>query len=234
MLGIVVLLVISWLLLHLVEKKNLFVLGFRPIGSRLLEFVFGFLFLGMIHLSFIFLEQEIKGTQWIYQTPFDYSSILESWLYHLRSALTEDLLFRGALLYVLISRLGARNGILLSAMAFGVYHWFSYGMVGGPIGPMIFIFVITGLMGYSWGLAYQKTGSILMPLGFHLGWNFVSTLFQPVTPYGELLAVANSSEELMGLLNLAFQISKGLLPPLLIILVLRHFEKKEILVPLDV
>jgi membrane protease YdiL (CAAX protease family) len=61
----------------------------------------------------------------------------DSFIYHLKSALTEDLAFRGALLYILIKKIGVQKGFFLSAITFGIYHWFSYGMINGPIIPLI-------------------------------------------------------------------------------------------------
>ncbi|WP_232424833.1 CPBP family intramembrane glutamic endopeptidase [Algoriphagus resistens] len=93
------------------------------------------------------------------------------------SVLTEELLFRGALLFILIERIGPRKGIMISAVAFGIYHWFSFGIFGN-IFPMFFVFIGTGLMGYAWALAFSKTKSIFLPMGLHLGWNFTfNTIF---------------------------------------------------------
>jgi len=43
MIGILVALAISWLLLFLIEKKNILALGFLPIGKRLKQTLIGFL-----------------------------------------------------------------------------------------------------------------------------------------------------------------------------------------------
>jgi membrane protease YdiL (CAAX protease family) len=61
----------------------------------------------------------------------------DSFIYHLKSALSEDLVFRGILLYILIKKIGIQKGGVLSAITFGIYHWFSYKMINGPIIPLI-------------------------------------------------------------------------------------------------
>jgi membrane protease YdiL (CAAX protease family) len=81
--------------------------------------------------------------------------------------LTEELVFRGAILYILISKIGSSRTILLSAILFGVYHWFSFGVIGNLM-AMLFVFIGTGLMGYAWALAFSKTNSIFLPFGLHL------------------------------------------------------------------
>ncbi|MFA0964725.1 CPBP family intramembrane glutamic endopeptidase [Roseivirga sp. BDSF3-8] len=91
--------------------------------------------------------------------------------------LTEELIFRGAVLFILLRRIGKSNALLLSAAAFGVYHWFSFGLWGNVV-PMVVIFTGTGLMGYALALAYYKTESVALPVGIHLGWNFtLNTVF---------------------------------------------------------
>jgi hypothetical protein len=90
--------------------------------------------------------------------------------------LTEELIFRGALLYILLQKIGSPKSIWISAIAFGVYHWFSYGVLGN-LQAMILVFIRTGLMGYAWAWAFAKTRSILLPFGLHLGWNVTYKLF---------------------------------------------------------
>jgi len=93
--------------------------------------------------------------------------------YVFRSALYEDLIFRGALLYILIKRLGPQKAVLISAVLFGIYHWFSWGALGQPV-QMAIIFLTTGLAGYVFALAFEKTGSIYMPFALHFGIDFVN------------------------------------------------------------
>ncbi|MGQ0441262.1 CPBP family glutamic-type intramembrane protease, partial [Bacillus sp. B-TM1] len=51
-------------------------------------------------------------------------------------------IFRGALLYIIMQKIGEKKGAAFSAICFGIYHWFSYGLFGNFI-PMILIFVPT-------------------------------------------------------------------------------------------
>jgi membrane protease YdiL (CAAX protease family) len=99
------------------------------------------------------------------------SLLLKGILWNLRSVLYEELIFRGVILYILIIKLGHTKAIAISAIAFGVYHWFSFGAFGNIPG-MIFIFISTGLMGLVLAYAYSKTLSLYIACAIHFGWNF--------------------------------------------------------------
>ncbi|OZM57580.1 hypothetical protein CIB95_04200 [Lottiidibacillus patelloidae] len=90
-----------------------------------------------------------------------------------KSVLFEELLFRGALLYILVQKLGARNGIILSSLCFGVYHWYTYGVFGN-FAIMAFVLIMTAIPGLVFAYAFVKTKSMALAIGLHLGWNFTN------------------------------------------------------------
>ena len=212
MLGLLVILVISWGLLYLIESKNIEVLGIIPKPKRCVQFLIGFLFIVLANLLGIYIESVVKSVEWQLKPDIDYYLILKAIGYHLRSALTEDLIFRGAILYILIHRIGLQKGILISALFFGVYHVFSYGMTGDRIVPIVYVVLVTGFTGYVWGYTFYKTKSILMPLGFHLGYNLIMVLFYPSVPYGELIVMELSRTTLSELNELYYALFKGFFP----------------------
>jgi hypothetical protein len=61
---------------------------------------------------------------------------------------------------------------LISSAAFGIYHWFSFGVIGRP-GQMLFIFLLTGIGGFLFALAFEKTRSVYVPFALHFGLDFV-------------------------------------------------------------
>lgn len=220
MIGILVILGISWGLLYFLAKENLLALGFSPLSKRATQFFLGFIFTCLLNLLCLFIETNVKSIEWTLNALFKAQFIVDTLWYHLKSTLTEDLVFRGALLYILIEKMGAKMAILFSAIAFGVYHWFSYGVLGSLI-PMIYVFIATGLMGYVWAVAFARSKSILLGLGLHLGWNFVSQLFSR-GPLGEVLYIESSSQALSELNNLMYLSITGIAVPL-ITLVFIHF-----------
>ena len=175
MLAIVIELLLSWLLLKYTHGQNLNALNWYPYPKRLRTMLFGLL-LPFVYLSCLYLSISL----WV-QNPYklnpDYTTanFLKSSLFVLKGVVFEELIFRGALLYILIKKLNAPKAVILSAIAFGVYHWFSYEIFGQPL-QMLVVLVSTGIIGYLLALAFVKTRSILLPFALHLGYNFTSMI----------------------------------------------------------
>lgn len=226
MLGLLVILGLSWLLCYLLEKEHLNFLGLIPIKKRMIQFALGFTFIILLKLILIYLETQLKAIEWL-QVSFSFQLLIQSFWYHLKSALTEDLVFRGALLYVLINRIGIQKAILISAITFGVYHWFSYGMLNsGPV-PLAYVFITTGFTGYVWAYTFAKTKSIMMPLGFHFGWNLIVSFFYDGAPYGQLLFQGTPMVELSEWNRFYYALFVGLTPPLITLLFIRFLNKHK-------
>lgn len=226
MLGILVALAISWLLLFLIEKKNILALGFLPIVKRLKQFLIGFIITGILCALVQYIEAYLKASVWSLNENLAGITVLKSFWWDIKSVLTEELIFRGALLYILIQKIGSQKSILISAIAFGIYHWFSYGVLGNVM-AMILVFIGTGLMGYAWAWAFSKTKSIMVPFGLHLGWNFIyNTLFSK-GPLGELVLISKGGNELTHWTSLLNFISGLVIVPVLVLIYVRYFVKRE-------
>ncbi|PNQ73426.1 CPBP family intramembrane metalloprotease [Hanstruepera neustonica] len=227
MLGLLIILVISWAVLRFIEKKNIDVLGVIPYPNRILQFFIGLVFMMFLCLLMVAAETYILNVKWKQKETIDYSLIFQSFIYHIRSALTEDLVFRGAILYVLIRRIGSKKAILLSALCFGVYHVFSYGMMSEGVIPIVYVILVTGFTGYVWAYAFYKTKSIMLGLGIHLGYNFLMTFFYESYPYGELVFVEMSKTSLQDWNWVIFNLSKGLLPSIFTLVFVNYLIKSK-------
>ena len=227
MIGILVILGASWLLLHLIERKDLSVLGFAPVSKRVFQLFLGLGFILILQALLSFTENLVLSTEWAAQSSFSWRKIGASLWYHTRSAATEDLIFRGALLYILGTRFTNWIAIMVSGAAFGIYHWFSYGMFGSGIIPMTYIFLVTGTAGAVWAYTYFRTNSVFMALGFHVAWNFALSLYMDVQPFGEILFYQVSSTPLSEWNNFFFQFTKGLAPSLLTYLFVKFYTQKK-------
>ena len=100
MLQLIGLLAISWLLIWLFEKRNLSVLGLTPTKDRLKYFTILFLVSAILSATAFLLKIYIAKEEYtISQSLTTKSILLETW-YQFRTVLTEELICRGALLYI--------------------------------------------------------------------------------------------------------------------------------------
>ena len=226
MIGIVVILLVSWILLFAIEKKSIFSLGLVPTLKRLKQFLIGILITGLICAGSKYFESSLESSNWVLNKSISTRLVLNSLWWDFKSVFTEELIFRGALLFILLRRLGIQKSVLISAILFGVYHWFSQGVIG-IIGPMIFIFIGTGLMGYVWALAFAKTESVMLPLGLHLGWNVVHNTVFSKGPLGEVVLLSINGNELEGWISLVNFLTPLIVAPILILLYLKYFVVSE-------
>ncbi len=117
---------------------------------------------------------------WEPNRPFTTALMLSGTAYFAGAVLLEELMFRGYALRRLAEGIGAPAAVALLAVVFGGYHLVSIGsspavksggadlvwMAAGPlIGALVF------------GVAAIRTGSIALPLGLHLGWNWTQWHF---------------------------------------------------------
>jgi len=146
------------------------VLGLFPTKQRLKDFALFFMITAICCASGFFMRMYF-GERWAINPVFATKLLMAGLWWNIKSVLYEELIFRGVILYILIRRLGFVKAIIISAVAFGIYHWFSYEVFGNAK-QMIMIFIITGTMGLLYAYGYSKTFSLYIPCAIHLGWNF--------------------------------------------------------------
>jgi membrane protease YdiL (CAAX protease family) len=201
MLGILVVLLVSWLILWLFERKNLSALGLFPSKKLLTDFIVGFLISTLFCFIYFFSIVKMSGTGLEVSQNFSFMDFLSGFWWTLKSVLLEEFVFRGALLYIGIRKLGIKLACALSAIAFGIYHWFSYGVFGDPM-QMVIIFVVTGIGGLMFAYAFAITKSLYLPIGLHLGWNLITVVVFSQGPLGVQLLIAVNRHNLTGILSL--------------------------------
>jgi len=168
MIGIIVQLVISYLLLKYFVKQDIEALGLKLNQHRIIQ-----LFLGILWpLAYYCLHEFLLGT--IVHNPYKINSnytlveFMNSVVYLLRTVGYEELMFRGAILYILIRKIGTQKAVVISAFAFGIYHWFAWQVFGNPI-QMILVFFTTASGGFLFAMAYNRTRSMYLQCGLHFG-----------------------------------------------------------------
>ncbi len=188
MIGIIVQLAVSWLIMWWYEKGNLGSLGLMPTKKRLANFALFFIVTALCAFSGFLLRMVIAKQSWVLNPDANATLILRGAWFTLKSVLFEELIFRGVLLYILIKKLGMVKAIIISAIAFGIYHWFSHELWGNPL-QMAIEFLITGIMGLVLAYGYAKTFSLYIPIAIHLGWNILQMVVFSGNTIGQQLYV---------------------------------------------
>ncbi|RYG99999.1 MAG: CPBP family intramembrane metalloprotease [Alphaproteobacteria bacterium] len=186
MIGLV-LLAVTWLLLRL-EGQPLAAIGLDKGWQRSAEGVAGFVFMGFAATVQQLGHAAAAGDAFRVNDALQPAALLDGLRFVVNSVLFEELLFRGYLLFQAVRWLGHRRAVWLDAAVFGAYHWFSYGVIGNPV-AMAYVLVMTGAVGLMLARAFVATGSVVAPIGLHLGWNAVTYLVFSAGPQGAVLLV---------------------------------------------
>lgn len=230
MIGVIVVFAISWLLLWLIEREHITVLGILPNGKRLKAFFVGMVVMAVFCLINLLGQAYFKEFNYVRNVDYDFKESLNGIWWTFKAAFFEELIFRGALLYLLIKRLGIKWACIISAIGFGVYHWFSYQMFGRGLVPMAYVFILTGASGWMFAYTFAKTKSILVPLGLHFGWIVISIVVLSAGPLGDSLYVADSKGvDLNGWEQLLFFLWQALIVPGVITwYIFKNYKRREV------
>ncbi len=145
MIGIIIEFIFSWIILKFIANANFEALGLKLTKSRIKNFAIGFLFAALTCSVYHFMGTYFADNSWI-ANKMTITNVINGLWWTLKSVLFEELIFRGALLYLAIKKIGSKIACLLSAACFGIYHWFSFGAFGSPF-QMLIIFLMTGIFG---------------------------------------------------------------------------------------
>ena len=222
--GIAAELAISWLLLWLIEKRNLSALGLKPTRQRISGFVIFFLLTAFLCSTQFLMRMLIAHEQWQLNPALSLNLVLEGTWWNLMSVIYEELIFRGAILYILICRIGAIKAIIISSIAFGIYHWFSFNQLGDYT-QMTFTFFITGIFGLLLAYAFFKTSSMFVPIAIHLGWNLVHGFIFSQGPIGNGVFVHVASQPKVSVTYFTFYCI--MLLPIIAVLIVNFFLLKK-------
>jgi membrane protease YdiL (CAAX protease family) len=221
MLGLLIELIVSWLLLWIFCKADLRVLGIVPTKSRMLNLVFGFLIAAACCTAYYLSFSVFTTHRWTFNPDFTSKIFAKSSLWTLVSVLYEELLFRGAILYILIQKVGVKTACIISAVCFGIYHWFTSGALGDPV-QMIIIFIMTGIWGLMFAMAFAKTRSLYLPIGIHLGWNLFNIVVFSHGPLGNQLLIGAGEQRLGAFLSILVFVFQILAVPVISYLYMRR------------
>jgi membrane protease YdiL (CAAX protease family) len=164
------------------QGVGLSVLGLPLNRLRLHELAAGFVVSAALFLAVAAVQSFIVRAPWLFQGGRGLMAAIADLPLIVSLVLVEELLFRGFALRTLRALCGDRAAIALSAVAFGAYH-----VVGTHYWAMgaVFQFLMPVLGGLLFAWAAVRTGGLALPIGLHLGGNWVQAsvaAFSPVSP----------------------------------------------------
>lgn len=224
MLQLLALLAISWMVLWFFEKRNLSVLGLWPTNTRRIYFALLFLVSALLAATAFLLRIYFVKEEYILSRPLTTPSVLTEVWYQFRTVLTEELLCRGVLLYILIKKIGQKRAIIITSLLFAVLHWFNSGVWGNAL-QMAMVFAFTFAMGLLLAYAYARSGSLLLPFAIHCGWNLVQNYIFPGVVSGNHIFVLAGPPPVVTISYFAF--FTMLLLPKVSVLVIDYFIVKQ-------
>jgi membrane protease YdiL (CAAX protease family) len=224
MLQLIGLLAISWLLIWLFEKGNLSILGLTPSKDRLKYFSILFFVSAFLSATTFLLRMYIAKEEYTLSPSLTTKSVLIEIWYQFRTVLTEELLCRGAMLYILIKKIGQTKAVIISSIFFGVLHWINAG-VWGNLTQMIMVFTFTFLMGLLLAYSYARTFSLLIPFAIHYGWNLTQNYIFPETATGNHIFTLSAPPPVVTVSYFAF--FTMLLLPKISVLVINYLIVKQ-------
>lgn len=161
----------TWFALR-IDRHGFAVLGLAFTRRRVRELIVGAGVGAMAFGALTVLSAWWAGADW----QVDWTNGLRAALLGLPLALLmllpEELVFRGYAFRQLQALWGARVALVLSSLAFGVYHVLGSG--DWAMGAA-FRFVMPVVGGLVFGYALLRTGGLAMPIGLHLGGNWIQS-----------------------------------------------------------
>lgn len=158
----------AWLCLR-AEGRGLASLGLRLDGRFLRDLAFGTL-AGFALIALVAaLVFAAGGVHWI-RTPDQgaHDLLKGAWLY-LAVACFEEILFRGYPFQRSVRGIGFTAAQLAFALFFALGHWGNPGMAGATKAWATLNIALAALL---LALCWRRTGSLALPIGVHLGWNW--------------------------------------------------------------
>jgi membrane protease YdiL (CAAX protease family) len=152
------------------DSSSLRVLGLPGNRRRAGELAAGFAITAVLFAGVAWLQSRMIGAGWDFQGLTGVSAALAALPLVAVMVLAEELLFRGVALRCLRAAARPRVAIAVTAIAFGLYH-----LIGSGTWAMgaFFQFVLPCIGGALFAWAAIRSEGLSLPIGLHLGGNWV-------------------------------------------------------------
>ncbi|NNL79920.1 MAG: CPBP family intramembrane metalloprotease, partial [Flavobacteriaceae bacterium] len=116
MLGILVVFIISWLLLWLFSREHITVLGIKPTSGRLKEFLIGLVLMAVFCIINLLGQAYFQDVSYVQNPDYGIRESINGVYWTFKAALFEELIFRGAILYILIRKIGVIKACIIGSI----------------------------------------------------------------------------------------------------------------------
>jgi membrane protease YdiL (CAAX protease family) len=150
---------------------------FRSLGFSLGVRWFREAFLGVILGAIIiilvaFLLRGLGAFHWMPEPGRNLKSVFIGFSFFLAVAVNEETLFRGYSFQSLVGGIGAWPSMIIFAIIFALIHLGNPGISFAVTSLKWVTLLNIALAGILQGLCYLRSGSLALPIGVHLGWNW--------------------------------------------------------------
>lgn len=171
------------------EQAGLDWLGLVPTRRRATEFGMGLAVAAIVFAFVALVRAASVGAGWTFDPVSGVRAALVGLPVAFVLMFSEELLFRGYAFRKAEVLWGAPVALVGSSLLFGAYHVLGSGYWGAGA---IFVFIMPALGGFVFGLAAIRTGGLALPLGLHLGGNWIgASVFGLGVPEGRALWTAS-------------------------------------------
>lgn len=191
-LAFIFILLVTWICC-LLRRESLATVGFKIDSRWAKHFLLGSLFSIVSMIAIVGLIWAVGGVSFELDAQRSVSVLMSGLYICLFTSLFEETLHRGFIFQRLIGGIGIVGAQLVIAAVFATGHWGNPGMEGSTL---IFASIDLALGSVLFGLAYVRTGSLALPIGLHLGWNWMQ---------GNVLGFGVSGIDQVGWLQPVFQ-----------------------------
>jgi uncharacterized protein len=162
-----------------VEGSSLRDLGLAPTHARIGELLFGCGVSALLFASIALVRGGLLGVEWKFAGLAAVPGACLGLVTALLLLLPEELIFRGFAFQRVIAAIGAWPTIVMSALLFGAYHAIGSQMWGMGL---FFQIAMPTLGGMVFGWAAVRTRGLALPIGLHLGGNWVQVALVSFKP----------------------------------------------------
>lgn len=169
-----VLFVGTWIWRRFLDRRDLTSMGLSFSRRGLSELLTG-IFAGFVFLSLIFLVElfmgwiHVQGWAW-HNRPFADAmvSLYITVIITIEVVVKEEIITRGYLLQTLEEWMGLPTAVIISSIAFSLWHFINPTITGGLYYVVPFTHTVGGIL---LALLYLSRRSLWLPIGFHFAWN---------------------------------------------------------------